>query len=246
MHYLTAILVAVGLLCCALSGCSMNSGGINVPTVSKSALQEDIAKRLADAGEKPESVTCKQDLAGEMGTTARCEVVVSANNSFEPTVTVTGIDGDAINYEMTPALSREQLEAAVSRLVSGSGAVHVTAASCESGIEGKVGAGTQCDVDAGGVRLRRTIEVSGVNGLMMNIDVLPLLTRTELEKSLLDELQEQAGQRPDGVTCSGSLEGKPGNTIDCTIVAGRDTRAVTLTVSSVDDSRINYNYEPKS
>lgn len=112
----------------------------HVPTVSRSALQEDIAKRLTDAGEKPESVICKQDLAGEMGTTARCEVVVSANNSFEPTVTVTGVDGDAINYAMTPALSREQLEEVVFRLVVDSGLLDVKAVTCESGMEGIVGA----------------------------------------------------------------------------------------------------------
>lgn len=140
MHDVTAVLAAVGLLCCALSGCSMNSGGINVPTVSRSALQEDIGKRLTHAAEQPESVICKQDLAGEMGTTARCEVVVSANNSFEPTVTVTGVDGDAINYAMTPALSREQLEEVVFRLVVDSGLLDVKAVTCESGMEGIVGA----------------------------------------------------------------------------------------------------------
>ena len=70
MHPLTACLAAAGLLCCGLAGCSVNSGGINVPTVSRRALQEDITRRLAEAGEKPESVTCKQDLIGEVGTTA--------------------------------------------------------------------------------------------------------------------------------------------------------------------------------
>ena len=45
-----------------------------------------------------------------MGKTARCEVVVSATNSFEPIVTVTGSTAPAIDYEMTPALSQEQLE----------------------------------------------------------------------------------------------------------------------------------------
>jgi Domain of unknown function (DUF4333) len=106
MHRSTAVLAAAWLLCCVLAGCSVNSGGSNVPTVSGSALQEDIAQRLADAGDKPESVTCKQDLIGQVGTTAHCEVVVSATNSFEPIVTVTAVDGAAIDYAMTPAVSR--------------------------------------------------------------------------------------------------------------------------------------------
>ncbi|RDH79254.1 DUF4333 domain-containing protein [Mycolicibacterium moriokaense] len=69
MHPSSAVFAAAGLLCCVLAGCSFNSGGLNVPRVSKRALQQDIAKRLSDAGEKPESVTCKQDLPGEIGAT---------------------------------------------------------------------------------------------------------------------------------------------------------------------------------
>jgi uncharacterized protein DUF4333 len=173
MHPLTACLAAGGLLCCALAGCSVNSGGINVPTVSRRALQEDIAHRLAEAGEKPESVTCKQDLIGEVGTTAHCEVVVSVTNSFEPIVTVTAVDGVAIDYEMTPAVSRQQLEDVVSRLVTDSEVLDVKAVACESGLEDTVGAVGHCDVDAGGSRMRRTVEVSGVSGLMMTFELVP-------------------------------------------------------------------------
>ena len=118
--------------------------------------------------------------------------------------------------------------------------------SCESGLEGKVGTVAHCDVDAGGVRLRRTVKVSDVDGLMMNFDVVPVLTKAEVESSLLDELEAQVGQRPDSATCSGDLEGKPGNTVECTIVAGPDIQTFTLTVSTVNGSKINYSYEPKS
>ncbi len=174
-----AVLAAAGMMCCALSGCSLNGGGINVPTVSRRALQEDISERLDDAGEKPESVTCKDDLVGEVGKTANCEVVVSATNSFEPIITVTAVDGEAIEYEMTPAVSQQQLEEVVSRLVTDSGMLDVKAVSCESGIVGRVGVTAHCDVDAGGRRTRRTVEVSDVNGLMMNLAVVPLPARVK-------------------------------------------------------------------
>ncbi len=177
MHPSTAVLAAAGLLCCVAAGCSMNSGGTNLPTVSRTALQEDIAQRLADAGEKPESVTCKQDLAGEVGATAHCDVVVSATNSFEPIITVIAVDGSAVDYEMMPAVSRQQLEQVVSKLVADAGTFDVKAVSCESGIEGRVGAVVHCDVDAGGLRAHRTVQVSGVSGLMMNLEVVPPRTR---------------------------------------------------------------------
>jgi Domain of unknown function (DUF4333) len=140
LHPSSAIFAAAGVLGCVLAGCSVNSGGSNVPRASKRALQEDIAERLADAGDKPESVTCKQDLLGELGASARCDVVVTATNSFEPIVTVTGADGAAIEYKMTPALSRHQLEQTVSRIIAGPGDLAVNEVSCESGMAGTVGA----------------------------------------------------------------------------------------------------------
>jgi Domain of unknown function (DUF4333) len=80
----------------------------------------------------------------------------------------------------------------------------------------------------------------------LNFDVLPVLTQAQVESSLLDELERQVGQRPDSADCTGDLEGKPGNTVDCTIVAGPETTSFTLTVDTVEGSTINYHYEPRS
>jgi hypothetical protein len=232
--------------CVVLSGCTFSAGVNSAPSVSKDDLQEDIADRLTKAGEQPESVTCKEGLVGEVGETTRCEVVMGPTNSFEPVVTVTGIDGSRINYEMTPALSKDQLEKAVSRLVSDAEGVQIDSVTCESGLEGKVGAAAYCDLGAEGAQLRRMVEVNNVEGLMMNFEVLPVLTQAQVESSLLDELESQVGQRPDSADCSGDLEGKPGNTVDCTIVAGPETTSFTLTVDTVDGNTINYHYEPRS
>lgn len=166
---LGALAAAVALAC----GCSFTAGLETAPTVSKGALQTEITDRLASAGEQPQSVTCQEDLIGEIGRTARCEVVLSPTNSFEPVVTVTGVDGTTIDYEMTPAVSKEQLEQAVSRLVTATGAP-VDSVSCESGLDGKVGSVAHCEVQSGGVKVRRTVEVSNVEGLMMNFDLVPI------------------------------------------------------------------------
>jgi Domain of unknown function (DUF4333) len=246
MRTLTAALGAVAALGVLVSGCSVSIGGDGKPTVSRGALQTDIADRLTRAGEQPESVICKEDLVGEVGRTARCEVVMSPTNSFEPVVTVTRVEGTTIDYEMSPAVSKEQLEKAVSRLVSRASGVRADSVSCESGLQGNVGAVAHCDVDAGGVRLRRTVEVKNVDGLMMNFDLVPMLTKAEVESSLLAELHSLGGPRPDSAECSGNLEGKPGNTVDCTVVVGTDTSTFRLTVTTVEGSKINYRYEPKA
>jgi hypothetical protein len=242
---LHTVITAVGALATAwalVSGCDANVGVGGTPAVGKDALQTDIAARLAKAGEQPQSVTCNEDLVGKLGKTTRCEVVMSTTNSFEPVITVTGVDGSAINYEMSPAVSKGQLEKAVSRLVADAARVQAASVSCESGLDGKVGATAHCDVDANGVKLRRTVEVNTVEGLMMNFDLVPVLTKEEVATSLLDEFEKQLGRRPDSAQCAGNLEGKAGNTVDCTVVSGPDTRSFTLTVTMVSGGSINYSF----
>jgi hypothetical protein len=111
-------------------------------------------------------------------------------------------------------------------------------------LDGKIGTETHCDITAAGVTSKRTVAVTKVDGLMMNFKVLPVLDKAQVESSLLDQLASQLGSRPDSATCSGDLEGKVDNTINCTVVAGPETQDFTLTVTDVDGDRINFNYKP--
>lgn len=239
---LGAAFVATGLAGAALSGCSFNvSTGVSVP---KTDLEKDISARLEKAGQKPQTVTCKDDLKGEVGKTTRCEVVLSTTNSFEPVVTVTKVEGTTVSYDMTPAVSKAQLDKSVASLVSEASGVNVDSVNCEGGLDGKEGAETHCDVTANGVTSRRTVVVTKVDGLMMNFNVLPILEKAQVENSLLEQLATQLGGRPDSADCSGDLEGKKGNSITCTVVAGEETQDFTLTVTGVNGDRINFNYAP--
>lgn len=242
---LGAALAAAALTGAALSGCSFSIGGSGKPIVAKGDLQNDISERLAKAGEKPKSVTCKDDLQGEVGKTTKCEVVLSDTNSFEPIVTVTKVEGTTVSYDMTPAISKEQLQTAVSNLVADASGEKVDSVICESGLEGKKGSEAHCDVTAGGLTLKRTVDVTKVDGLMMNFTLIPVLIREQVQESLLDQLGAQLGQRPDSAECADNLEGKPGNTVECTVVAGDQTQDFVLTVNTVDGDKINYSYAPK-
>lgn len=234
--------VALAFVGGALTGCSFSS----TPVVAKSDLQKDISERLEKAGQKPQSVTCKDDLSGEVGKTVDCEVVLTDTNSFEPVVKVTKVEGTTVSYEMTPAVTKEQLAKSVSKLVSDASGEKVDSVTCESGLEGKKGSQAKCDVTAGGVTARRTVDVTEVDGLLIGFTVVPSLSKQNVENTLLDQLAEQLGQRPDSADCSGILEGEPGNTIDCMVVAGDETQDFTLTVTSVTDGQINFSYKPKT
>lgn len=241
-----AVLTAVALTGMTLTGCSFSVGSGGAPVVAKADLQKDISDRMEKAGEKPKSVTCKDDLKGEVGKTVTCEVAITDDNVIDPVVTVTKVDGSTVSYDMTPAVSKEHLQTAVSRLLSQSANTPVESITCESGLDGKKGSEAHCEVTQGGTTLKRTVEVTKVDGLLMNFTVIPVLVKAAVEKSLLDQLESQLGQRPDSADCSTDLEGKPGTTIDCTVVAGEETQVFTLTVTSADGDRINFNYAPKS
>ena len=231
----------VALGCGVLVACSSPVSSDAIPAVAPEDLQADIAARLATAGETPQSVVCKDPLIGEVGQSARCDVTMSSTNSFEPVVTVTDIDGAHIVYEMIPALSQPQLERAVARLVSSP----PDTVTCLSGLPGRTGAEVQCDVSAGPAPLRRTAVVTGVRGLTMTFDVLPLLTKAEVETSLLAELAGRVNKRPDSAVCDGNLEGRVGNTVNCTVMSGPERAELTLTVTAVDGTKIDYTYAPR-
>ncbi|MEC9325929.1 MAG: DUF4333 domain-containing protein, partial [Actinomycetota bacterium] len=243
MRTLIATLTALTASAVVAVGCSVQDAS-RAPTVTSADLQNDIAAQLASAGEQPQEVTCRADLVGEVGQTSRCDVVMSPTNSFQPIVTVTAVDGATIDYEMTPALSREQLERAVVRLLDDAGAAAPTSVVCLADLHGQIGAISRCDITTAGLTLPRTAEVTSVDGLMMNFDLVPILTRTELENSLLDDRTAHVGARPDSATCAGHLEGRPGNTVDCTVADASTTATLRLTVTAVDGEAIDYSYAP--
>lgn len=239
-----APLVVPAAVAASVAGCGFEIAD-GVPTVTTADLQADVTERFAEAGERPQSVVCKDPLVGEVGQTARCDVVMSPTNSFAPIVSVTGVDGATIDYELMPALSREQLERAVARLVDDAGGPPASQVTCSSDLLGRLGEVARCDVVAAGITLRRTAEVTSVDGLMMNFDLIPILTKSEVEASLLEELSRHVERRPDTATCTGDLEGKPGNTVDCAVIAGPESAAFILTVTKVDGANIDYSYAPR-
>jgi hypothetical protein len=166
-----ATVICTAMVVAALTGCSAGADVADTPTVSRETLQTDIADRLSEAGDPPQSVTCHEDLVGELGRTARCDVAMSATNGFQPIATVTRVDGTTVDYELTPALSQAQLEKAVTGLVAEAVGDRVESVACESGLAGKVDATAHCDVDAGGVKGRRTVRVTDVSGLTMNFNL---------------------------------------------------------------------------
>ncbi|MDT7765423.1 MAG: hypothetical protein QOC63_4843 [Mycobacterium sp.] len=242
---LTAVLSVATTV--ALSGCAVTLGNHSnsSPTVSKDALQKDISQRLSTAGQSAQSVTCQNDLVGQLGQITRCDVTMGPANSFEPIVTVTGLEGTKVDYDITPSVSKSQVEASVAQLVTNITKTTPDSVSCQSGVDGKVGAVAYCDVVTKGTTTRRTVEVSEVSGLSMKYGLIPLLTQPMLNESLALQLR-QTGQNPESVSCANELEGKVGNTVECITVTAGQQQTYVLAVTAVHGESITFNYTLKS
>ena len=172
-----SVIAAVGAAaaCAAASGCTINVGTHTAPAtteVSKADLQKDVSNRVAEAGQVAQSVTCPEDLVGEVGKTTRCEVVLSETNAIEPIVKATKVEGTTVDYEMTPALSQDQLQDQVGMLMTQNQMAAETV-SCEGGLEGVVGKEIRCTVEGGGETTDTVVKVTEVDGLMMNFQINP-------------------------------------------------------------------------
>ncbi|HET9565095.1 MAG TPA: DUF4333 domain-containing protein, partial [Mycobacterium sp.] len=183
-------------------------------------------------------------LVGEVGKTTRCDVVISRTNSFQPVVKVTKVEDTTISYDVTPAMSKEQLEEYISARDSDDGK-QVESVSCDSGLDGEKGAVTYCDTEAPKGTFRKKVEVVDVDGLLMNFNLIPVYTKKDIAKGLMDILEEQLGERPDSTTCDDDMVGEEGYSIDCTVSMGADDQVYTLTVTGVDGENIDFSYETK-
>ena len=55
-----------------------------------------------------------------------------------------------------------------------------------------------------------------------------------------DQLAKQVGGPPDSVTCPADLEGVVGTQLRCELVVGNDTYGLTVTVTSVKGTNVNF------
>ncbi|MGV1087067.1 MAG: DUF4333 domain-containing protein [Mycobacterium sp.] len=160
-----AVLALAGVIGAGLSGCSVKVETSSAKSVSAADLQKDLTDRLTKAGNAPKSVTCAGDLPAEVGKSASCEVVLSETNIVQANVTATKVDGTTVDFTYAPALTREQLQKAVT------GLAEAESVTCDAGLDGQVDAATKCQVVKDGTTTDATVTVTKVDGLSIDFSV---------------------------------------------------------------------------
>lgn len=236
MRLTAAYWLALGLVLLG-AGCSNQSGEVTT-VLSAADLQTDLAARLSDSGEPAKSVMCMKDLRGAIDRTARCEVVFGIADSVTAVVTTTKVEGARIIYEITrPELTKDQLAARVAGVEPGQ------TATCDTGLAGNVGDWTQCVLDRNGGTRSELVEVKGIDGLKMDLNVIPMLPQEQVEDTLATRLTPSYGARPDTAACPGDLVGTKGNTMECAVTVGENRDRYVLTVIDAGNGRIDFDYQ---
>lgn len=240
-------LIGVAAVCVVVSGCTISLGNQSdsPPTVPAATIEDDINARLAAAGGSAQSVQCPADLIGELGHRVRCDITTAPDQAFQAVVTVTGLEGDTVDYDVEPAVSRSQLESAVRRMAVGGSNRPPPSVSCHSGLDGEPGAVAYCDVTVGGKSSRRTVAVTDVTGLVMRYRLVTVLPKPVLEQSLLLQLR-RSGEQADSASCQGSLDGVMGASTECTTMSAAGAKTYVVTVTALEGDNISFKYARKS
>ncbi|WP_406144962.1 DUF4333 domain-containing protein [Streptomyces sp. NBC_01012] len=91
--------LAAGVL---LAGCSGSvSIGNSEPKMASDKLADTVAEKLASTMNQPKpDITCPDDLVGKVDTTTRCTLNAEDGSTLGVTVTVTGVDGEKISFDI--------------------------------------------------------------------------------------------------------------------------------------------------
>lgn len=230
-----AAIAAVGLLGAGLVGCSGKVETKQTAAISAADLQQKLTEQFADSDMPPKSVTCKDGLAAEVGKTSSCDVLLANSSNVEAVITVTGVNDSDLSYEIMPTLTKEQLAQTVSSMAGAS------KVSCESGLEGKIGATAQCDTILNGVDSKRVLQVDGVDGLEIDVSMKKLWPKEKVQELLAQSLNAN-GTPAETVECVSDVVAKTGANVECVAVTGNDKKGYVVTVTTFDDDSLGIDY----
>lgn len=230
-----AVLAVAGLLGAGLTGCSAKVETEGKSAISAGDLQNRITDQLTGSGTAPKSVTCAGELAGEVGKSTTCDVVFSDVDSVEAKVTVTGVKG-GVSFDLSPSLTKEQLEKAVAA------AEDTPTVTCDSGLDGALGATANCDVTSDGVAGGRVAEVEGVNGLQIDLGVITVVPKDKVQEVFLQKLNAD-GTPAETVECVDDVMAKAGTFVECVAVTGDQKRGYEVTVTTIEGDNVDVAYK---
>jgi hypothetical protein len=225
-----------------------SAGACSVPVssshaVSKSDVQNQIATKMTDAaGNKPSSVSCPNDLDAKVGTQVNCTMKVK-DQTYGVNVTVTSIDGSDVKFDMVETVDKGQIADQITAKMTDAAGNKPDTVTCPGDLLGKVGAQLNCAMKVKGATYNVNVTVTSVSGSDVLFDMVETVDKNQVATTISDKLTEQAGRKPDSVTCPDNLKGAEGATLRCQLADGTQKYGVTVTVTGVDAGTVNFNIQ---
>lgn len=163
MPYRLKLIVAAGAMAGVVAGTAGCSASIGQKTVSKDDVASQISSKVNDqSGQKPDSVSCPDDLNATVGATLNC-ALKEGGQTYVVNVTVTSVDGDTANFDIVETLDKDEVAKKISDQLSEQfgGEVKVT---CPDNLKGAVGATLRCAIKDGGDTYGVSVTVLSVGG----------------------------------------------------------------------------------
>jgi hypothetical protein len=158
---------AAGLMAGA-GACSCSIGSSHA--VSKSDVANQITSKLTDAERnKPDSVTCPNDLPAKVGAQLNCTIKVK-NQTFNVNVTVTSVNGNDVKFDMVETVDKDQVASILSHKLTQQVGRKPDSVTCPDNLKGVQGATLRCELTDSGHKYGIAVTVTNVDAGDVSFD----------------------------------------------------------------------------
>jgi len=138
--------------------------------VSKGDVANQITSKLTDAaGNKPESVTCPDDLTAKVGAQLNCTMKVK-DQTFNVNVTVTSVNGNDVKFDMVETVDKDQVAKILSNKLTQQVGRKPDSVSCPDNLKGMKGATLRCELTDGSQKYGIAVTVTNVDAGDVSFD----------------------------------------------------------------------------
>lgn len=148
-------------LAAGAGACSCSVGTSHA--VGKGDVAQQITSKLTDAaGNKPDSVTCPNDLPAKVGAQLNCEMKAK-NQTFNVNVTVTSVEGSNVKFDMVETVDKDQVAQVISNKLVQQVGRRPDAVTCPDNLKGVVGSSLRCQLTDGSDKYGVMVTVTSVD-----------------------------------------------------------------------------------
>jgi hypothetical protein len=161
------------LIPCALAGLLIGTAGCSsgAKTVSKSDVESQISQKMTDpAGNKPESVSCPDDLKATVGAKLDCTMKIK-DQTYSVNVTVTSVEGDTAKFDMVLTVDKKDVAQQISDQLEQQNGKKPDSVSCPDNLKGVQGATLRCTLVDAGQTYGANVTVTSVEGSDVKFDI---------------------------------------------------------------------------